>query len=124
MSAGIKAYQVRNLRTFFMRWQELPADHGLAEAYPHAVANRTKRQRILVLDAQTPTPDRDSGSVNTMELMRLFLQMDWHVAFAPRNHLFEGKYTADLQRLGIEVMVEPCVSHLDDIVENGRKLTM
>ena len=118
VSAGIKAYQVRNLRTFFMRWHESLADHGLAEAYPHAEANRTKRQRILVLDAQTPTPDRDSGSVNTMELMSLFLQMGWHVAFAPRNHLFEGKYTADLQRLGIEVMVEPCVSHLGDIVEN------
>ena len=118
VSAGIKAYQVRNLRTFYTRWHDALGDHGLAEAYSHAEANRTKRQRILVLDAQTPTPDRDSGSVNTMELMRLFLQMGWHVAFAPRNHLFEGKYTADLQRLGIEVMVEPCVTHLGDIVEN------
>ena len=44
----------------------------------------TKPQRVLVLDAQTPTPDRDSGSVSTDQLIHLLLNMGWHVAFAQR----------------------------------------
>jgi GT2 family glycosyltransferase len=118
VGGGIKSYQVRNLRTFYTRWRDILLDHGMPKPFPHVEANRTKRQSVLVLDAQTPTPDRDSGSVNTIELMRLFLHMGWHVAFAPRNHLYEGRYTSDLQRLGIEVMIGPCVSHLGDIIEN------
>ncbi len=118
VGGGVKSYQVRNLRTFYNRWHELLLDNGLPEPFPHIEANRTKRQRVLVLDAQTPTPDRDSGSVNTLELMRLFLHLGWHVAFVPRNHLFEGKYTTDLQRLGIEPMIGPCISHLGDVIEN------
>ena len=118
VSSGTKAYQVRNLRTFYARWHDSLVDHSLAKTNSRVEANRTKRQHILVLDVQTPTPDRDSGSVNTIELMRLFLHMGWHVAFAPRNHLFEGRYTTDLQRLGIEVMIGPGTSNLGDVIEN------
>ena len=119
---GIKAYQVRNLKTFYQRWRDTLAEHGLAHPFPHSEADRTRRQRVLVMDATTPTPDRDSGSVNTVELMRIFLHMGWHVAFVPRNHAFAGDYTRALQRIGVEPMIAPCISHLGDLFHNRPQL--
>jgi glycosyltransferase involved in cell wall biosynthesis len=115
---GIKAYQVRNLKTFYQRWRDTLAEHGLPHPFPHSEADRTRRQRVLVMDATTPTPDRDSGSVNTVELMRIFLHMGWHVAFVPRNHAFAGDYTRALQRVGVEPMIAPCIAHVGDIIHN------
>ena len=72
---------------------------------------------MLVLDAQTPTPDRDSGSVSTDQLIHLLLNMGWHVAFAPRNHLFAGEYTRALQRIGVEMLVATDIQSIEDIIE-------
>lgn len=117
-TVGIKAYQVRNLKTFYQRWHDTLTEHGLPHPFPHGEADRTRRQHVLVIDATTPTPDRDSGSNNTVELMRIFLHMGWHVAFAPRSHAFAGDYTKALQRIGVEPLIAPLISHLGDLFRN------
>ena len=113
-----KAYQVENLEKFYARWQARLSEHSLPLPFPHVEANRNKRQRVLILDAQTPTPDRDSGSVNTDQLIRLFLHIGWHVAFAPRNHLFAGDYTRALQRIGVEMLITPAICNISNIIQN------
>ena len=114
---NVKAYQVRNLETFYDRWRGVLAEHGLPQAVVRRDADRTRPRRVLVLDAQTPTPDRDSGSVNTEQVIRLFLHMNWHVAFAPRNHFFAGEYTRALQRVGVEMLITPDIQNIRDIIE-------
>jgi glycosyltransferase involved in cell wall biosynthesis len=123
IGSGVKARQVENIEKFYQRWRDDLDLHGaFPTPFPHAEANRSRSRRILILDAQTPTPDRDSGSVNTDQLIRLFLEMGWHVAFAPRNHAFAGEYTRALQRLGVEMLLAPHICNIGDIIQNRRDM--
>jgi GT2 family glycosyltransferase len=121
VASGIKSYQVANLEKFYLRWCDVLSQHGAPGNLPLRESNRTKRQHILIIDAQTPTPDRDSGSRNTYEIIRLFLHLGWHVSFMPRNFAFAREYTTALQRMGVEVLVEPCFNNIDDFYKTGRK---
>jgi glycosyltransferase involved in cell wall biosynthesis len=120
VASGIKSYQVANLEKFYLRWCDVLSQHGAPGNFPNRESNRTKRQHILIIDAQTPMPDRDSGSRNTYEIIRLFLHLGWHVSFVPRNLAFVGEYTTTLQRMGVEVLVEPCFTNIEDLYKTGR----
>jgi GT2 family glycosyltransferase len=120
VASGIKSYQVANLEKFYLRWCDVLSQHGAPGNFPNRESNRTKRQHILIIDAQTPIPDRDAGSVITYQVMRLFLHLGWHVSFLPRNFSFLGEYTNALQRMGVEVLVEPCTTKLDDLYKTGQ----
>jgi GT2 family glycosyltransferase/glycosyltransferase involved in cell wall biosynthesis len=112
VSTGIKAYQVANHRKFLERWRDvLAASHpspALATTATVARASDHRRKRrVLVLDACTPTPDRDSGSVRMFELMRLLLELDCSVCFLNENQMHDGDYTRALQQLGVEAWWQP-----------------
>jgi GT2 family glycosyltransferase/glycosyltransferase involved in cell wall biosynthesis len=110
---GVKSYQVTNQRKFLERWQPLlAATHPAPGTPPALAADHRKRRRVLVLDACTPTPDRDSGSVRMLELMRLLLELDCSVCFINENQVHDGPYTTALQQLGIEVWWQPWTSGL------------
>ena len=67
LSSGVKAYQVANQKKFLARWREVLArEHLPAGTDPQTACERGRRHRVLVLDACTPTPDRDSGSVRML----------------------------------------------------------
>ena len=117
LTSNTKAYQVENLKKFYQRWRGTLGDNGYSGQFPIRECNRTKKQRILVIDALTPMIDRDSGSINTFEVLRLFLSMGWHVSFVPRNFQFVGSYTAMLQRMGVEVLLPGAVCNLQDILD-------
>ena len=117
-SKDVKAYQRTNQEKFYLRWGDVLSGHGCPRPFAHEEANRSRRNRVLILDAQTPTPDRDSGSCNTDQLIRLFLHKGWHVSFAPRNHSFAGEYTKALQRLGVEMLIGPNICNIGDIIQN------
>jgi glycosyltransferase involved in cell wall biosynthesis len=120
VASGIKSYQVANLEKFYLRWCDVLSQHGAPGNFPIRESNRTKRQHILIIDAQTPMTDRDAGSLITYEVMRLFLHLGWNVSFLPRNFASVGEYTAALQRMGVEVLVEPCLHSIDNLFETGR----
>jgi glycosyltransferase involved in cell wall biosynthesis len=67
-----------------------------------------RRQRqILIVDALTPQPDRDSGSLRLVNLMRLLVAEGAHVVFLPANRSADGAYTEALQQLGVECWHAP-----------------
>jgi GT2 family glycosyltransferase len=117
LANDIKAYQVINYEKFYVRWCDALSLHGVPGSSPIRESNRTKRERILIIDAQTPMTDRDAGSCITYEVMRLFLHLGWHVSFLPRNTAYVGEYTAKLQRNGVEVLIEPCITKIEDVFE-------
>jgi GT2 family glycosyltransferase/glycosyltransferase involved in cell wall biosynthesis len=105
--SGIKAYQVRNRERFAEH------RHGALQSHPGsgtiptpAVLHRHQRQ-VLVIDALTPMPDHDSGSLRLVNLMRLLREQGLHVVFLPANREHAGRYTADLQQLGVETWHAP-----------------
>ena len=115
---GVKAWQVRNQQRFSERWGELlqqypqvdPArrdDTGLALA-----ANHRARRQVLIIDSYTPTPDRDSGSVRMIELMRLLLEEDCAVAFFCQILTHDEAYTRALQQMGVEAWWRPWITNL------------
>jgi glycosyltransferase involved in cell wall biosynthesis len=52
-------------------------------------------------------PDHDSGSLRLVNLMRLLREQGLHVVFLPANREHAGRYTGDLQQLGVETWYAP-----------------
>ncbi len=105
--SGMKRYQLVNREKFLDKW-----NHALRRQPPpgtpiHLAATHRARRRILIIDATTPTPDQDSGSLRMVNLMRILRGNHCHVVFMASNQAWIERYTADLQALGIEVLYQP-----------------
>ena len=69
---------------------------------------RDARPTLLLIDSCTPTPDRDSGSIDVFNSIRVFLALGFQVSFIPEsNLLYLGGYTRDLEDLGVECLHGP-----------------
>ncbi len=107
---GVKAYQAVNQGKFLARWRAvLAADHAPAGTDPALASDRHRSRRVLVLDACTPTPDRDSGSVRMLALLALLREEGCSVAFFPENRAHDGAYTEAIQQLGVEAWWHPYI---------------
>jgi GT2 family glycosyltransferase/glycosyltransferase involved in cell wall biosynthesis len=118
---GVKAWQAANQDKFFARWAatlaEAHAVHDRADTHgfaADAAARHRYRLRVLVVDAYTPTPDRDSGSMRMVELMSLLEQAGCAVSFIPQNLAHDGARTAALQQLGVEAWWQPWIGNLSN----------
>jgi len=108
--SGVKAYQVVNQQKFLDRWRQVLASHA-APGSDIAVAREHRCQRrVLVIDATTPTPDQDSGSVRLVNLFRVLRADGAAVTFFADNRAWVDGYTEALQQLGIEVLWHPYLS--------------
>ncbi len=106
-SSGIKAYQVRNREQFVARRHDMLSAQLPAGTIPTPALLHRKQKQILIIDALTPTPDRDSGSLRLLNLMRLLIEEGAHVVFLPANRSYAGSYTEALQHLGVETWYAP-----------------
>ncbi len=111
-SSGIKAYQVVNRDKFLARWREALVRHPAPPpATPIEIAREHRaRRRVLVIDATTPQPDQDSGSVRMVNLLRLMVEEGCAVTFFADNRAFVPGYSDALQQLGVEVLWHPWLS--------------
>ncbi|WP_051924556.1 glycosyltransferase [Arenimonas donghaensis] len=106
--SGIKAYQVANQAKFQERWRDvLEREHRPPSDGAELASERGRRRRVLVLDACTPTPDRDSGSLRMTALLTLLRDQGCSVVFFPENRAHDGRYTQALQQLGVEAWWHP-----------------
>ncbi|MFC1778114.1 glycosyltransferase, partial [Pseudomonadota bacterium] len=119
-SAGTKQYQLINQKTFVERWQkalqlqpEPVLDPFNGPAIRYASQHRLKG-RILFIDATTPEPDKDSGSVRLTNMMQCFRELGYGVTFFADNRAYAGSYTRDLQKTGIEVLFNPWLTSLHE----------
>ena len=112
-ASGIKRHQPINREKFLHKWKnELarqPAPIHEAKFASLAATWRT-RGRVLIVDACTPMPDHDSGSLRMVNLMRLLRELGLAVSFLPDNRARDGRYTEALQALGVEALYHPFVS--------------
>ena len=111
--SGMKRYQVLNREKFQAKWQEAlsrqPAPIDDAKRAPRAATFRAAK-RILIVDACTPTPDQDSGSLRMVNTMRLLRSLGWQVSFFADNRAYVENYTTAVQELGVEVLYHPWLS--------------
>jgi len=107
VSHGPKAAQVRNQPVFAHKWRDALRTQLPAGTIPTPALLHRDRPQVLIVDALTPQPDRDSGSLRLVNLMRLLIAEGAHVVFLPANCNADGAYTAALQRLGVECWHTP-----------------
>ena len=112
--SGMKRFQPINRGKFLEKWkkelalQPLPV-HDAAGA--DRAANWRAKGHVLIVDACTPMPDHDSGSLRMVNLMRVLRQLSYAVSFLPDNRMHDGRYTQALQALGVEALYHPYVSN-------------
>lgn len=121
LASGAKQYQVANLRKFHDRWKETLANHRPNGIEPLLEKDRGVKRRILVIDATPPRPDQDAGSAIAYHFLRIFQVLGYKVTFIPDNLLFDGSYTRDLQRLGIECVYAPQCTSVSDYLRANAK---
>ena len=71
-------------------------------------------KKILVLDRDVPTPDRDSGSYRMFNLLKLLIHLDCQVTFAASNLGTQNQYTEQLSAIGIKVLSKPSVRSIEE----------
>src|SRR5699024_6412856 len=107
-SSGTKRYQAVNREKFRERWQEQlerqPAPVPGPEAVEAVYRARHHRSRghVLVIDATTPEPDKDSGSMRMVAMLTILRDLGYRVSFMPENLACVARYTRELQSRGIE----------------------
>ncbi len=110
LNQGIKLYQTRNRDLFRAKWEGVLSGHGgAARRFPIA-ADRRPRARMLIIDACTPTPDQDSGSVDMVNYLRILIDLGYRITFIPESNLLHyGRYTDALQAMGVECIYHPYI---------------
>ncbi len=118
---GVKAYQVSNLRKLRKRWRDRLEGHRPDGVDVMRERERGVTKRVLVVDALTPNPDNDAGSVFTVELIRLFQAIGYKVSFWPQDASgFDRTLTPPLQRIGVEAIYSPHYRSLGEyLAEHG-----
>ncbi|MEI9905147.1 MAG: hypothetical protein WDN06_15190 [Asticcacaulis sp.] len=114
--SGAKAYQAVNKDKFFARWRDTLKDHRANGDKPSLERDRTVTRRVLIIDACNPTPGQDAGSKATLDLMRYYQTLGYHVSFVPEdNFLYQRAEVSAMQAMGIECFYAP-LRKLDDAV--------
>jgi len=117
VSTNVKTYQVVNQRKFLEKWEDVLATHGESGVNPSAAKERKVAKRILVLDACVLTPDQDAGSLMVFNHIKIFQGLGYKVTFIPINLHRDQKYTANLQRIGVECLYWPQTNAIKDHLE-------
>lgn len=112
--SGMKRFQGINQAKFTEKWQAELA-HQPPPGTPLDRAIRWRRRgRVLVVDAVTPDPSRDSGSLRLTAILRILDEQGWSVAFCPDDGRASISEIAALGALGCEVLCKPEVANLPD----------
>ncbi len=117
--AGSKRHQQRNAQLFRRKWSKRLEGHGPGGENLQQERQRGRRGRVLVLEACTPSPDQDAGSLFMFNILLALDQLGYAVSFcATANLLYMPEYSGALERLGIRVLVHP---HIGSIEEHLRE---
>ncbi len=124
LSSGIKRYQLINQEKFLARWGEVLKTHPAPPpktAIAVAAQHRAKKF-ILVVDAVTPMPDQDSGSLRMVNLLTILVNSGCAVTFFCEGRHYHRGYAEQLQALGIQVLYHPYLqSEPSWLAENGAR---
>ena len=117
INSGVKQHQEINRLKFVSKWQNDLKSHGKPGRIEEAFfRDRSGRKNCLYIDATTPTPDQDSGSIDAYNFMKMFVGLGFNVTFLPDNLLYFDRYTPDLQKIGIRCQYIPDTTTAKDFL--------
>jgi GT2 family glycosyltransferase/glycosyltransferase involved in cell wall biosynthesis len=106
-ASGMKRFQDINKPKFKGRWAKAFRGHGRMGADVELNKDRHIGMRALVLDVQAPQPDTNAGGYAAVQEMRLLQSLGFKCTFMPTNMAWMGRYTTDLERMGVECIYSP-----------------
>jgi GT2 family glycosyltransferase/glycosyltransferase involved in cell wall biosynthesis len=113
---GMKRFQAVNHRKFFDRWRDTLAAHRFNGELPELEAERSVRQRALIIDDSVPEPDKDAGSNAIFQHILALQRLGYKVTFIPGDNMAKiDPYTAELQRRGVECLYHPYYFSVEDV---------
>ncbi|TPG48694.1 glycosyltransferase [Rhodanobacter glycinis] len=123
LGSGMKRYQLINQATFVDKWSvELTRQPPAGTSLERAMRWHS-RGRVLVVDAMTPEPARDSGSLRLCAILRLLDEQGWSTCFLPDDGRASSEEIAALGALGCEVLARPQTPALPHwLKQHGREL--
>jgi len=107
LTSGTKKYQVVNQQKFLEKWHLTLPNQPLPNTDIELARFQNQSKKVLILDACTPTPDQDSGSLRMLNLIQIFNEIGYQVSFIPENMAHFDQYTTNLQQLGVECVYAP-----------------
>lgn len=116
-ASGMKRYQDINAPKFKKRWIGACRHNGKEGVDVELNKDRNVEFRALVLDAETPMPDQNAGSYAAIQEMRMLQALGFKCTFVPQNMAWMGRYTEDLQRMGVECIYAPFALSVHEVIE-------
>ena len=118
VTEGMKKYQKVNKEIFKDIWKEELKTHLPNAMTPEVASDRKAKGHILYIDAVTPEPDKDSGSVDAFYSMKILGLQGYRVHFVPgSNFAHWGEATEDLERMGVECIYAPFYTNMNALLE-------
>ena len=115
-TGGTKRFQAIHREVFRQCWASVLERFGTPEEGLTAAMERGCQGRLLVIDGAIPTPDRDSGSADMLNYLRLLRRQGWHVLFLPADLAYVAGYNEQLEAEGIECLGRPYLQSLEAAV--------
>lgn len=123
LNAGMKRYQSINQSKFAGKWAAALRGQPPAGTPLDRALRWRRRGRLLVVDAMTPDPTRDSGSLRLCAILGLLDAQGWSVTFVPDDGRASETETRALGALGTEVLGRPWLAALPKwLAEHGPEL--
>jgi GT2 family glycosyltransferase len=107
LATGAKRHQVINQSAFLAKWADVLRRHRPNGLAPELERDRWARRRVLVIEACMLTPDQDSGSQRTQQVLELLVKVGCKVTFMADNLEYRQPYVTMLQQAGVEVQFHP-----------------
>lgn len=109
------------LQGFGALWQRLktrrPDNRHAEKPEPPLPRRRDDAPGVLVIDAHTPTPDSDSGSLRMVAMLTALAKLGHAVTFVPADGHFRGRYSRALTKAGIRCLYRPYMKSVTALLE-------
>lgn len=117
VNQGFKKYQTINRSKFASKWIESYAHNGREGTELWKNKERGVRFRALVIDYATPEPEKNAGAYAAIQEISLLQAHGFKVTFIPENMAHFGRYTTDLQKMGVECIHSPFFVSIEDLLK-------
>ncbi len=107
-SGGVKRFQQINREKFVAKWKQALSEQPTSTDYAlsaECCATFRRGQRVLVMDADFPRVDRDSGSMRMFSMLLLLRQLGCHVLFWATAASERDSYARTLEQHGVELVL-------------------
>lgn len=119
VSTGMKKHQVINQTTFAESWRDSLMQHGVYGDCSSSQLHRYTQKRVLIIDQKFPEPDRDSGSIDCVNMIQILQNLNHHctmLAVKPlpfgNNLKTSNAYSQQLESQGVACPHSPYVLSL------------